>query len=480
MTTTRRRTTLTARLVFITTAVALVVVLIAGAVSLSLVRGAAEDQARTTLGRQADVVSGLSDQQGTQTGLPQRPGLVRAFRLDQITVIRVTPRGRLAPVDGGGVVSDADARVLLSRRTLSAVRRDRSGQRVFVEGRATDNGGAVVLYQPARVARGAVRHALLRIGLALLAGLAGAAVAGVLLSRWLARPLRRAASAAHRMSAGARDVRLEPDGPSEIADLADALNALSEALQVSEGRQREFLLSISHELRTPLTAVKGYAEALADGVVPAGETAQTGATMLAEAARLERLVADLLALARLGAHDFDLDLTDVDLTELVEQAGTVWSARCAPMGVHFSVETPGEQVIVRTDAARVRQVIDGLAENALRVTPRGAPLVFALHRDADAARAVIEVRDGGPGLTADDRKVAFERSALYDRYRGERRVGTGIGLALVGALVERLGGTPDVQTAPEGGAAFVIRLPLATSAGVAARAQTRLGSIGPP
>jgi signal transduction histidine kinase len=136
----------------------------------------------------------------------------------------------------------------------------------------------------------------------------------------------------------------------------------------------------------------------------------------------------------------------------------VWAARCARADVAFSVEVPSEPLVVHTDATRIRQVIDGLAENALRVTPAGAPLVFALR--AEGGSAVIEVRDGGPGLTEDDQRVAFERSALYDRYRGERRVGTGIGLALVSGLVHRLGGTPEVRTAPEGGAGFVIRIPL--------------------
>jgi two-component system sensor histidine kinase BaeS len=445
------------RLVLVTTAVAAVAVLVAGLVSIRLVTSAAEDQARSTLGRQADIAAGLADQNGIAQ---QRPALARALRIDQISLVRVTPRGRLVPVGGDGVVTDADAQTLLAGREVSDVRHDASHHKVFVEGRPADNGGAVVLWQPSRVARGASRSALLRITLALLVGLAGAALAGVLLSRRLARPLKRAAGAAHRMSTGARDVRLDPEGPSEVADVAEALNALAEALAVSEGRQREFLLSVSHELRTPLTAIRGYAEALADGVVPTEEAAQTGATMLAEAERLDRLVADLLDLARIGAQDFRLDLANVDLTQLVQEAGTVWAARCAPADVRFALEVPDQPVFARTDPTRVRQIIDGLAENALRVTPAGAPLVIALRRDPSDSSAMLEVRDGGPGLTPDDQHVAFERSALYDRYRGERRVGTGIGLALVAGLVGRLGGTSDVQTAPEGGAAFVIRLPL--------------------
>jgi two-component system sensor histidine kinase BaeS len=124
--------------------------------------------------------------------------------------------------------------------------------------------------------------------------------------------------------------------------------------------------------------------------------------------------------------------------------------------VPLGVESAGAPVVV-TDAGRVRQIIDGLAENALRVVPAGTPLVFAV--GSDDAGGWVEVRDGGPGLTEDDCAVAFERSALTDRYRGIRRVGTGVGLALVGALAARLGGRAVAGRAPEGGARFTVWLP---------------------
>jgi len=134
----------------------------------------------------------------------------------------------------------------------------------------------------------------------------------------------------------------------------------------------------------------------------------------------------------------------------------VWAARCADEGVSFTLETPSAPLPVVTDPTRLRQIIDGLAENALRVTPAGSPIVLAGR--ADGGDAVVEVRDGGPGLTEDDCRVAFERSALYDRYRGVRRVGTGVGLALVAGLVARLGGTALADRAAEGGARFAVRL----------------------
>jgi two-component system sensor histidine kinase BaeS len=141
----------------------------------------------------------------------------------------------------------------------------------------------------------------------------------------------------------------------------------------------------------------------------------------------------------------------------VSDAGQVWGARCAREGVLFSAELPAAPVVVATDPLRVRQIVDNLAENALRVTPAGRPLVLAVRAEPDGA--TIEVRDGGPGLTADDVRVAFEAAALHERYRGVRQVGTGVGLALVGRLATRLGGRAFAGSAPEGGALLGVTLP---------------------
>jgi signal transduction histidine kinase len=112
-------------------------------------------------------------------------------------------------------------------------------------------------------------------------------------------------------------------------------------------------------------------------------------------------------------------------------------------------------VIATTDPRRIRQVLDGLAENALRVTPAGANLTMSL----TAPTITIQVRDGGPGLAPEDYAVAFQPGVLNHKYRGRRPVGSGIGLALAHGLVTRLGGTLTAGPAPEGGAAFTIVLP---------------------
>jgi two-component system sensor histidine kinase BaeS len=211
-------------------------------------------------------------------------------------------------------------------------------------------------------------------------------------------------------------------------------------------------------LRTPLTAVRGFGEALADGVIPTADIARTGITIGAEAARLNRLVTDLLDLARLGAVDFPFEMHIVDVRQLVLDAGDVWESRCGPVGVDFTTQTPREEVVVTTDPMRLRQVIDNLMENALRVTPEGQHIVLAL--SAAEGAFTVEVRDSGPGLQPQDADVAFEPGVLYERYRGVRPVGTGIGLALVGRLSRGLGGSAKVETAPEGGASFLVTFPI--------------------
>ncbi|MDQ3579062.1 MAG: HAMP domain-containing histidine kinase, partial [Actinomycetota bacterium] len=142
---------------------------------------------------------------------------------------------------------------------------------------------------------------------------------------------------------------------------------------------------------------------------------------------------------------------------LVSDAATVWSARCADAGVRFVLDAP-TTITAYTDPRRLRQVLDGLLENALRVTPAGRPMVLATR--AEHGVAVVQVRDGGPGLAADEYPVAFERGVLNARYSGTRPVGTGIGLALVHGLVVRMGGTIEAGPAREGGATFTVRLPM--------------------
>ena len=450
----RRRPSLAVRITALCLGVAGVVAVVAGLISVRLATSAADQVSRTTLADQADVLAG----QLTATGPGSRLGLLRVvdtLRAQGIALVELPASGRptstdpaaVAAVDAAGITAPPGAPV-----STSAVA---GGRTASIEARP--GGFALVQFDGATgttVRQMYRRDTLLALGVGLLV----AAIAGPLLARVLSRPLRRTAQVAMTMSNGRRDLRAPVEGPSEVADVGAAVNRLAEALARSEARQKEFLLSVSHELRTPLTAVSGFAESLADGVVTGTEVPRIGRLVLDESHRLDRLVSDLLDLARLGADDFRLDLTSVDLRELVLATAEVWRSRCAARSVAYTVETPPGAVWLRTDPRRLRQVIDGLTENALRVTPAGRPIVLSL--SAETGRAVVQVRDGGPGLSTEDYQVAFQRGVLHGRYRDQRPVGTGIGLALAQGLVARMGGTIQAGPAPEGGACFTLTFAL--------------------
>jgi two-component system sensor histidine kinase BaeS len=441
----------------VTCLVAFLAVVITAAVALPLARQTATEQARAVLADKARVAAEVIE--GRNTPATDARAKVRARRvaltLRQQGVETVLIRnGR---PDQSGLPADVVAAVAAGNAVSEVVRH--RGRAVYAEGRPAGAGDGIVLVQPVvTLASGAV---IGRLWVALTAGLLAGLVAGALLARRLARPLRDVAVAARRLRAGDRTTRAPTAVPAEVADISIALNDLAAALATSENRQRSFLLSVSHELRTPLTTIKGYAEALADGVVVAEGAQRTGRTLLAESQRLDRLIEDLLALARLEADDFVLELADVDLVALVVVAAESWTARCAGAGVHLRTELPPYPVRVRTDPGRVRQVVDGLLENAVRVLPAGAPVVLAVRGDGAGGPGLVEVRDGGPGLTDDDLAVVFERGALSQRYRGVRKVGSGIGLALAARLVVRLGGRIEAGHAPEGGVRFSALLPAA-------------------
>lgn len=451
MTSARRRGTLAGSIVLLTTAVAAMAVVVTGLFAWRMIRTNAEAQERDQLVRQAEVLARTPPLASLMLDRQQRIAGPSGIEL-----ARVQPSGE---VDGpaAAVVDAAASKALLAGEDLSATAA-LDGLRVLVEGVPTRDGGALVLTRPMSAVDEATDRMRGGLVLPLALGLTGSALAGALLARRLAGPLTSAARTAHRLSGGERGLRVPAEGPVEVAELAAALHSLDAALAHSENRQRDFLMSVSHEIRTPLTIARGYAEALADEVITGDEVPGTGRVLHTEIRRLERFVGDLLALARLEADDFTLDNAEIDLTELIAEAAVAWSARCARHDIDFRVEHPEGPLPITTDGFRVRQLIDGLAENALRVTPAGRPLVLALYADGSGAR--LQVRDGGPGLTDDDAAVAFERGVLAGRYRGVRAVGSGLGLAIAHRLTTRLGGTISARGhAPEGGACFTVHLP---------------------
>jgi two-component system sensor histidine kinase BaeS len=222
---------------------------------------------------------------------------------------------------------------------------------------------------------------------------------------------------------------------------------MTEQLAASRQAERDFLLSVSHELKTPLTAIRGYSEGLADGAFEPDEAARV---ISLEASRLERLVRDLLDLARMHRSEFSVQGEPVDLAEVAREAVRRHEVAARAFGVELIAV--GDEAWVAGDADRVLQIASNLVENALRETPAGGVVTVR----AEPGRLLVA--DTGPGINAADLPHAFERFYLYDKADKDRPLGSGLGLAIVKQLATAMGGEVSVQSS-ESGTTFDVRLP---------------------
>ncbi len=276
------------------------------------------------------------------------------------------------------------------------------------------------------------------------------------LARRLTRPIAAIRDTAERIAGGDLSARVAlTEGPDdELRSLARSLDGMAAELETARGHERAFLLSVSHDLRTPLTSIRGYAEAITDGMVedPA-ERVRAGSIIAAEARRLERLVADLLDLARLDAHQFSLHPHPVDARQVVIDAvaGFVPSAR--DWGLRLEV-TQGTAAPADVDPERLAQITANLVENALKY----AHSTVRVGMDRSDGRFELRVDDDGPGVPPGEQERVFER--LYTpRQAPGRKVGTGIGLAIVHELAGAMGGSARCEPLEPSGTRFTVTIP---------------------
>jgi two-component system OmpR family sensor kinase len=411
------------------------------AVSLSLVAGAilvrrsVQHEAMASLGRQADL---LAQQQRTAPP-PAVLGQFLATQQMRMALLTVDQAVELLPAAGAAKVGGGEP----------ASGNIKVGNTSFLYQARIIDGKAIVLLRASKQAQDWAPYELAFL-VAGLVGLVLAALGAFVLARAISRPIQHVADASRALAVGEKHGPLVPEGPAEVVALAEAFNFMSEELTQARNAERTFLLSVSHELKTPLTAITGHAEALGDGVVPPERVAEV---ILKESKRLERLVRDLLDLARLDAHVFGVHPQRVDLAELADEAVVRFEPQARAFGVELMADAPRSAPAV-ADPDRVLQVLSNLIENALRITPEGGSVTV------HAEPATLTVADTGPGLVEDDVLRAFERFYLYERQgSASRTVGTGLGLAIVRELTEAMGGSVGVESRPGSGTTFTVSLP---------------------
>lgn len=277
----------------------------------------------------------------------------------------------------------------------------------------------------------------------------------LLLSRSIARPIEAVSRAAAGVAAGDFSARVplserQRRSSLETDRLAVTFNRMSGALETYERERKAMVADIAHELRTPLTALQMRLEALQDGLVPL--TAAQVEHLLTQTGVLSRLVDDLRTLSLADAGRLTLNRQPTDLTELAEEVVEGFRERAQQRGVTLTLA--GEDVTAPVDQTRLMQVLGNLLDNALRATPAGGVVHLRVHGDGTSAH--LEVADSGPGIPEDELPRLFERFVQG----GDTKGTSGLGLAIVEALVHLHGGSVRAANRPGGGASFQVSLPL--------------------
>ena len=314
--------------------------------------------------------------------------------------------------------------------------------------------GSLVVAEPESALRSRWLQLFWELALAFGIGIPVACVLVVYYSRRIAGPLEELATAADEVAAGNYDVAVpERTWGSEVERLAARFHEMTARLSESEQLSRNFLMSVSHELRTPLTAIRGHVSALREGVLEDDEDAQRRSLEVVseEALRLERLVGDVLDLAKLDARRFALLREEVDMRALCERAYATFAEEARSRGIEYELAL-GEGAVLITDGDRVLQIVTNLLANALRWTPEGGRVDLGLA--AQNGEVSVAVSDTGPGI-----EPQLEERIFRPFWSGDGG-GTGLGLAIARELAFALGGRLELHSEPGLGSRFVLVLPV--------------------
>jgi signal transduction histidine kinase len=289
-----------------------------------------------------------------------------------------------------------------------------------------------------------------------------AAVVANRLSRRITQPVEATVRAAQDIATGDLTARIPPNKKldPELVSLTDSINSMAESLERAKSLERNFLLSVSHDLRTPLTSIRGYAEALADGTVD--DAPRVAAIVESEARRLDRLVRDLLDLAKLDARSFSFDVRAIDLREIVEDTAEGFRQQAESLQLSLEVVGLEQPAWVLVDPDRVAQIVANLTENALKYAATTIYIRIDHHQSTNGPTVSMSIANDGPSIPPDELPRVFDRLYRSDRIATRER-GTGLGLAIVHELATALGGTVGMESPVAGwnsGARAVVTFPV--------------------
>jgi Signal transduction histidine kinase len=300
-----------------------------------------------------------------------------------------------------------------------------------------------------------VQQALLISGFA---ALTAAVLVSLFVSRRIVEPIQTLSNVSRRLAQGLYRERIYLQADDEIAQLAQSVNQLAEALDQTERRRLALLADVTHELRTPLATIGGYMEGLVDGVVSANPA--TFNLILRETRRLQRLIEDLELLSRVEAGQLPVVARAIDLRPVLEAQIAQFEPLFSSNQVTLSLDAPEQLPQVWADPDRVAQVLINILANAYRYTPAGGQVTVQVSTDDQEVR--VAVIDSGIGIAAEHLPHLFERFYRVDKSRARNSGGSGIGLAIARHLIYAQGGEIWAESDGIGrGARFIFTLPLA-------------------
>lgn len=462
----------------------LVLGLVGGSLALALPRVAERAMLRASaqlLARQAE----QSAQQIARLGQPALRTAAHALGatyllMDLDGTVRAAPRGSFltdlvgyaAPPELARIANQAleqgQATAIFSFREVTLV-----AAAVPVRFAATRPGGVVLLFQPAQDLDPAIRQLTRSLLTYTLIGSVAAVLLAALLGRMIVRRLTQVRTAAAALAEGDLSRRVPAEGSDELADLARSFNHMAgrleqlvSGLRTSEELRRELMAAIAHELRTPVTSIRGFAEALQDGMVPPEKQPHYFDIIAGESARLSRLIQDLFDLAKLEAGQLEFRMQAIDLPAWLERfaAGVRPRVEGAGLRLETALSPAARGLRITGDQDRLEQVLHNLVENAIRFSPPGGTIRLELTSAAAEAGAVaISVSDQGPGVQPEEQARIWERF-YQGRDRSARPGGAGLGLAIVRSIVEAHGGRVGLESRPGQGARFWFSLPVSGAA----------------
>jgi signal transduction histidine kinase len=281
------------------------------------------------------------------------------------------------------------------------------------------------------------------------------------LSRRILAPVKALTKAARQFGKGDFSSRVDSESKGEVGELAQSFNSMADNLEHTERLRRNMVADIAHELRTPLSNLRGYLEAISDGVVRPDE--DTIRSLNEEASSLSRLVDDLQELSLADAGEIKLVTRPEEIIRLINETVAALQTKATSRGLTIDTDLPDALPTVNIDAHRIKQVLHNLLENAIAHTDKGGQIMVTAKERQNQVH--ISVADEGEGIPAQDLPLIFERFYRVDKSRSRTTGGSGLGLTIAKRLVEAHGGKIEATSQPGKGSTFTFTIPITKNEG---------------